>query len=92
MQTTIERAVEILGGQSRAAALLGVSPQAVYLWVRQSHKGKPVPAERVLEIERATNRQVTRHELRPDLYPVEDATTLNANSIQALDPDAVGCP
>ena len=30
-----------------------------------------VPAERVIEIESATGGQVTRHELRPDLYPKE---------------------
>jgi len=29
-----------------------------------------VPAERVLDVERATG--VSRHELRPDLYPRED--------------------
>jgi DNA-binding transcriptional regulator YdaS (Cro superfamily) len=30
-----------------------------------------VPAERVLSIESATDGAVTRHELRPDLYPTE---------------------
>jgi DNA-binding transcriptional regulator YdaS (Cro superfamily) len=30
-----------------------------------------VPAERVLLIEAATGGRVSRHELRPDLYPLE---------------------
>lgn len=30
------------------------------------------PAERVLTIERATGGQVTRHQLRPDLYPLPE--------------------
>lgn len=32
-------------------------------------KERGVPAERVLDIERATKGFVTRYELRPDLYP-----------------------
>lgn len=39
---------------------------AVSQWLR-----KRVPAELVLQIERATDGQVTRQELRPDLYPAE---------------------
>lgn len=34
---------------------------------------KRVPAERVLQIERATEGAVTRYEMRPDLYPIEEA-------------------
>ena len=44
---------------------LGVSQAAVSQWLRK------VPAERVLAIERATDGKVTRHELRPDLYPID---------------------
>ncbi len=36
-------------------------------------RNRGVPAERVLEIEAATEGKVTRHELRPDLYPLEAA-------------------
>ena len=65
----IERAVEIIGSQSAVARIFGIKPQAVQLWCST---GK-VPAERVLEIERATNGDVSRHELRPDIYPNESA-------------------
>lgn len=63
----IERAIQILGTQEKLAELLNVSTQAVTKW------RKRVPAERVLGIEKATGGAVTRHELRPDLYPTETA-------------------
>jgi len=43
---------------------LGCTPQAIQ---RMCASGR-VPAERVLQIEKATG--VSRHELRPDLYPL----------------------
>lgn len=42
------------------ARKLGITPQAVGKWKR-------VPPERVIEVEQATG--VSRHRLRPDLYP-----------------------
>ncbi|AET91066.1 hypothetical protein BYI23_B004590 [Burkholderia sp. YI23] len=65
----IERAAQILGGQSALARKLGCTPQAVS---KMCSTGR-VPAERVLAIENAVEGAVTRHELRPDLYPVEQA-------------------
>lgn len=59
------RAIEALGSSANLARSIGVTPQAVHAWDR-------IPAERVLPIERATEGKVTRHELRPDLYPEED--------------------
>lgn len=64
-----ERAAAAVGSQSALARKLGCSPQAVQ---RMCATGR-VPAERVLQIETATNGKVTRHELRPDLYPVVPA-------------------
>lgn len=43
------------------AKRLGISAQAISQWRR-------VPVERVLEVERLTG--VSRHELRPDIYPL----------------------
>lgn len=57
------RAAASAGGQSALARILGCTPQAVQ---RMCATGR-VPAERVLQIEAATG--VSRHELRPDLYP-----------------------
>lgn len=35
-----------------------------------------VPAERVIQVEQAVEGQVTRHELRPDIYPREPSSSL----------------
>lgn len=63
--TAIERAVQAAGGRAKLADACGVRYQAVEKWVRLDR----VPAERVLQIEEATGGAVSRHELRPDLYP-----------------------
>ncbi len=62
-------AIKILDGTVRLAALLGISSQAVSQWDR-------CPVERVLEVERATGGKVSRHELRPDIYPKDDTPAL----------------
>lgn len=62
----IKRAVDAAGGIRALAVTLKVSYQAVYGWLYQ---GARVPAERVLELERASKRAVTRYQLRPDIYP-----------------------
>lgn len=63
-RTAIENAVEAAGSQSELARRIGVRQGYVWKWLRS----KRVPAERVLAIEAATG--VSRHELRPDIYPV----------------------
>jgi DNA-binding transcriptional regulator YdaS (Cro superfamily) len=62
----LTKAIELVGGRDALAAALGISGPAVSHWER-------VPAERVLDVEKATDRQVSRTELRPDIYPAEAA-------------------
>lgn len=67
-----QRAADLVGGQSALARLLStdaepLTPQGVGAWCRSGW----VPAERVLDVERATDGRITRHDLRPDLYPLE---------------------
>lgn len=59
-------AVDKAGSQAEIARIAEVSPTAVWKWVQSS---KRVPAEFVLKIEAATG--VSRHDLRPDIYPRE---------------------
>jgi len=61
------RAIERIGSQGAMARLLGVSQPAVWKWV---HHHRPLPAEHVLTVEEATG--ISRHELRPDIYPIEE--------------------
>jgi len=71
MLDVVKRACDVVGGIDALADKLGCTRQAVYQW-------DAVPRGRVLEIEEATGRQVTRTELRPDIYP--------------QDPDAASAP
>lgn len=65
----IDKAIAAAGGLQSLAATLDISYQAVQGWKK---KGR-IPSERVLEVERATGGTITRHDLRPDLYPEEAA-------------------
>lgn len=59
-------AVDALGSQSELSRVCKVSPTAVWKWLQSS---KRLPAEYVLRVEAATG--VSRHWLRPDIYPVD---------------------
>lgn len=72
----VQKAVDILGGQTALANACGVKQQYVWKWLRMER----IPAERAIQIERATGGAVTRQELRPDLFgdlprPVAPAST-----------------
>ena len=67
-QEGIERAIEVLGSQSLLAKQIGVSPQFV---CQLANGTRPVPATLVLKIESATHGEVSRHELRPDIFSTE---------------------
>jgi DNA-binding transcriptional regulator YdaS (Cro superfamily) len=60
------RAVEASGSQSRFAEAVGTSQQNISNWLA-AHRS--LPAEFVLAAEREFG--VPRHELRPDIYPIE---------------------
>lgn len=59
----IKRAIEVVGGPSKMASLLGVSAQAVCFW-RDGKRRMPV--EMCPAIEVATSGEVTRQNLRPN--------------------------
>ena len=58
-------AVKALGGARKVAERFGLSVQAVHKW----HK---VPAQRVLDVERALAGTITRYEMRPDIFEESD--------------------
>lgn len=65
----LQRAIRIVGGQAALARACGCKQQHVWNWINRDRR---VPAEFVLAIERATGGRVTRHQLRPDIYPATD--------------------
>lgn len=62
----LARVFELVGGKSALARLLGVTAQAVQQWAR-------VPADRVLDVERAVDGAVTRYQMRPDVFGPGDS-------------------
>ncbi len=60
MNAGISKAAKAVGTIAALARKIGITRSAICQWDR-------IPAERVIEIERATG--VPRQELRPDLYP-----------------------
>lgn len=73
MKEALKKAVAVVGGQSelarRLASLSGrpIRQGHVWKWIRA---GK-IAADMAIHAESATGGGVSRHELRPDLYPVE---------------------
>ena len=65
----LAKAVRLLGSQMKTGKAIGVSGQAVSEVMR---RGRRVPAEWCLKIEKATGGAVTANALRPDLYPKGD--------------------
>lgn len=59
----IQRAADLSGGMSSLARKLGIARSAPYSWTQ-------IPAGRVLQIEAATGGRLSRHTMRPDIYPV----------------------
>ncbi len=55
--------------QKELARRVGVTQGMVSQWLR---KHRPISAEKVLPLERATDGLVSRQELRPDIYPEGD--------------------
>lgn len=74
--TPIARAVKAAGGQAELARRLSeimskpIKQQHIWNWLSRDAM---VPAEYAIPIEKAVDNQVSRHEIRPDIYPLEAA-------------------
>ena len=62
----LAKAVQIAGGQAPFGRVVGVTQGAVWQRLKAN---KPAAAGWVLRAEEATG--ISRHDLRPDIYPVE---------------------
>lgn len=61
----IRRAISLKGNQSKLADAAGCSQQAISFLLNEADG---VTVEMALKIERATDGQISRHELRPDVF------------------------
>ncbi len=64
----IERAIEASGGAAKLAQSLKLGRTAVVMWKANGR----IPAEHIIAVERESG--ISRHELRPDIYPIEVVT------------------
>jgi DNA-binding transcriptional regulator YdaS (Cro superfamily) len=65
MKHALKQAVSVCGSSKLLGQAINVTPERVRMWLHRDN----LPAEYVIAIERATG--VSRHELRPDIYPKE---------------------
>ena len=79
------RAVKIIGSQMATGALVGLTQQAVSARLAA---GLPCWPEHVLTVEAATG--ISRHELRPDIYPPEEAPPPFPDQLPRTDGPAPG--
>lgn len=73
----VEKVVRLAGGQAELARRCNTSQPRIWQCV---HRNQRVPADLVIPFERAVAGQVTRHELRPDLYPNDEPAVAAAAS------------
>ncbi|WP_432804181.1 transcriptional regulator [Azospirillum argentinense] len=59
----LSQAIAAVGGPAELGRRLQISSQAISQW-------RKCPPERVIQVEEATGGKVSRHALRPDLYPL----------------------
>ncbi len=64
----LERAIKVCGGQVALAAAIGADQPAISFWLRKAVNG--VPPQYCIPIEVATEGEVLRWQLRPDIYPM----------------------
>lgn len=84
-ETPLERAIRLAGGQSALAREANkhasngrrLTQKTIWKWLNRARG--PVPTDVwVIPIEKAVGAQVTRHELREDLYPQDEAKMVEA--------------
>lgn len=63
----LQKAIDQVGSQTKLAQMIGKTQGHISKWLERKH----IPAECVIPIENATG--ISRHELRPDLYPAGEA-------------------
>lgn len=65
----LRRAIEIVGSQAKLAEKIHTAQSTIWYWLNK--KGGKVPHGFCVAIEKATKNQVTKEELRPDLFKGE---------------------
>ncbi|WP_342643473.1 transcriptional regulator [Rhodoligotrophos ferricapiens] len=72
MSNPLIKAINQAGGQKALADRIGTTQSMVWYWLMRAKKG--VPPEVAIRIERATEGAVSRADLRPDIFAVDEVT------------------
>lgn len=66
--SALRKAFDILGlTQTEFAKIFNCKQQTIFKWLKDDR----IPVAHVLTLEKAVKGKVTRHQLRPDIYPKE---------------------
>ena len=65
--SSARKAVSLAGGPSALSRQFGITPQAISRWLARD----TVPANWVLSIEALLDGEISRHDLRPDVFGYE---------------------
>jgi DNA-binding transcriptional regulator YdaS (Cro superfamily) len=68
LETSTTKAVRAAGSQAQLRRLLDVPQSTLNSWLRRKME---LPPQHVLKVERSLG--IPRHELRPDIYPLDNA-------------------
>ena len=61
----LQKAITIAGSQKKLAIACGISQTAIHKWLKRDAY---IPLERAYQIDKATKGEVTKEQLRPDIY------------------------
>jgi len=74
--SALQKAIDLAGGQTALGRAIGRRQSTIRTWLTRD--GCRVPAEAAVDIEKALEGQVTRAELRPDLFAETDCDSSDA--------------
>lgn len=96
IDSALAHAIRHIGGQTALARLLDTRQSTVRSWLE---RGQPLPAEYVLRVEAELRRRgiaISRHDLRPDIYPLEleqpQSSSIRGGEAPAVVRHAAGVP
>lgn len=72
----LEKAISIAGSQSELARRSGVKQQNIWYWLNEA--GGRVPAEKVSDLCKAVDNEVTPNDFRPDIFPPSEPLSVLA--------------
>ena len=87
IDSPLAKAVRIVGTQAKFGELVGKAQSRVNHWLKHNI---PLPAESVIAVEKATG--ISRHDLRPDIYPREEQSSPARHSAEQPPAPPASCP